>query len=56
MIELVWTAALKGTAVVAFAWMAAALLRSASADLRHRIWLAALAGRLPDVYGKGNQR
>ncbi len=46
MIELVWTAALKGTAVVAVAWIATLLLRRASADLRHRIWLAALAGWL----------
>lgn len=42
MTHLILTAALKGTIVLAAAWIATALLRSRSADLRHRIWLAAL--------------
>jgi TonB family protein len=36
--------ALRATVVLASAWIAASLLRYWSADLRHRIWLAALAG------------
>ena len=42
MTTLFLTAALKGTAVLGAAWIATALLRRRSADLRHRIWLAAL--------------
>jgi TonB family protein len=42
MTNLILTAALKGTMVLSAAWIAAALLREHSADLRHRIWLAAL--------------
>ena len=42
MINLVLTAALKGTVVLGAAWIATTLLRRRSADLRHRIWLAAL--------------
>jgi TonB family protein len=42
MTSLILTAALKGTVVLAAAWLATALLRRRSADLRHRIWLAAL--------------
>jgi TonB family protein len=39
---LIVTAALKGTIVLSAAWIATVLLRRRSADLRHRIWLAAL--------------
>jgi len=42
MTNLILTAALKGTFVLSAAWIATALLRERSADLRHRIWLAAL--------------
>ena len=42
MTNLILTAALKGTIVLGAAWIATALLRRRSADLRHRIWLAAL--------------
>jgi len=42
MTNLILTAALKGTIVLCAAWIATALLRHRSADLRHRIWLAAL--------------
>ncbi len=42
MTSLILTAALKGTIVLGAAWIATALLRQRSADLRHRIWLAAL--------------
>lgn len=42
MTTLILTAAFKGTAVLVTAWLATALLRRKSADLRHRIWLAAL--------------
>jgi TonB family protein len=42
MTTLILTAALKGTIVLGVAWIAAALLRRGPADLRHRIWLAAL--------------
>ena len=42
MTNLIVTAALKGTIVLGVAWIATALLRQRSADLRHRIWLAAL--------------
>ena len=42
MMHLILTAALKGTIVLGAAWIAAALLRRGSADLRHRIWLVAL--------------
>ena len=42
MTNIILTAALKGTVVLGFAWIATALLRRSSADLRHRIWLAAL--------------
>jgi TonB family protein len=42
MTNLILTAALKGTLVLSAAWIATALLRQRSADLRHRIWLAAL--------------
>lgn len=41
MTNLIITAALKGTIVLGAAWIAASLLRRSSADLRHRIWLAA---------------
>ena len=43
MTNIILTAALKGTIVLVSAWIATALLRRRSADLRHRIWLAALA-------------
>jgi len=42
MTNLILTAALKGTIVLGAAWIATLLLRQRSADLRHRIWLAAL--------------
>lgn len=42
MTSLILTAALKGTVVLGAAWIATALLRQRSADLRHRIWLAAI--------------
>ena len=42
MTNLILTAALKGTVVLGAAWIATVLLRQRSADLRHRIWLAAL--------------
>ena len=42
MTNLILTAALKGTIVLGAAWIATALLRQRSADLRHRIWLAAI--------------
>lgn len=42
MTNLILTAALKGTIVLGAAWIATALLRRRSADLRHRIWLAAI--------------
>jgi TonB family protein len=42
MTNLILTAALKGTVVLGAAWIATALLRQRSADLRHRIWLAAI--------------
>jgi TonB family protein len=42
MTTLMMTAALKGTVVLGAAWIATLLLRRSSADLRHRIWLAAL--------------
>ncbi len=42
MTSFILTAALKGTIVLGVAWIATALLRERSADLRHRIWLAAL--------------
>jgi TonB family protein len=42
MTSLILTAALKGTIILGAAWIATALLRRSSADLRHRIWLAAL--------------
>ena len=42
MTNLILTAAIKGTIVLCAAWIATALLRQRSADLRHRIWLAAL--------------
>ena len=41
MTSLIITAALKGTIVLGTAWIATSLLRRSSADLRHRIWLAA---------------
>ena len=44
MTNIILTAALKGTVVLAAAWIATALLRRGSADLRHRIWLVALVG------------
>jgi TonB family protein len=44
MTTLLFSAALKGTLLLAAAWAATALLRKSSADLRHRIWLAALCG------------
>ncbi len=43
MTNLILTAAWKGIVVLGVAWIATALLRRSSADLRHRIWLAALA-------------
>jgi TonB family protein len=42
MTNIILTAALKGTIVLVAAWIATALLRRRSADLRDRIWLAAL--------------
>jgi TonB family protein len=42
MTNIILTAAVKGTIVLGAAWIATALLRQRSADLRHRIWLAAL--------------
>jgi TonB family protein len=44
MIDLIWGGALRGTVLLAAAWLAAFLLRRDSADLRHRVWLAALIG------------
>lgn len=44
MIDLIWGAALRGTILLAAAWLVAFLLRRDSADLRHKIWLAALIG------------
>jgi TonB family protein len=44
MTQLLMDAALKGSVVLTVAWIATVLLRHASADLRHRIWLVALAG------------
>jgi TonB family protein len=40
--DLLVSSAFKGTIVLALAWIATAACRRASADLRHRIWLAAL--------------
>lgn len=42
MSHLIMNAALKGTIVLGAAWIATAILRRSSADLRHRIWLAAM--------------
>lgn len=42
MTDLLTNFAFKGTIVLAVAWIATTVLRRASADLRHRIWLAAL--------------
>jgi TonB family protein len=42
MTNLILTAAIKGTVMLGIAWLATFLLRRGSADLRHRIWLAAL--------------
>ncbi|MGH9648532.1 MAG: M56 family metallopeptidase [Bryobacteraceae bacterium] len=42
MTNIILAAALKGTFLLGIAWIATALLRQHSADLRHRIWLAAL--------------
>lgn len=42
MTALILAATVKGTVVLALAWAATGLLRKSSADLRHRIWLAAL--------------
>jgi TonB family protein len=44
MTSLILAAALKGTVLLMLAWAATALLRNFSADLRHRVWLAALCG------------
>jgi len=44
MTELILSAALKGTLVLAAAWLATRLLPRASADVRHKIWLASLVG------------
>ena len=44
MMPMVLDAALKGTVILAGAWISTQALRRASADLRHRIWLAGLAG------------
>jgi len=41
MTSLIIAAALKGIIVLGAAWIATSLLRRSSADLRHRIWLAA---------------
>jgi TonB family protein len=43
MTELLVTATWKAGVALLAAWLASALLRRSSADLRHRIWLAALA-------------
>jgi TonB family protein len=40
--DLLMNSAFKGAIVLALAWIATAVFRRASADLRHRIWLAAL--------------
>ncbi len=40
--DLLIDSSVRATAVLAAAWIAASFLRRASADLRHRIWLAAL--------------
>ena len=37
------SAAVKGTAILTFAFLLTLVLRKVSADVRHRIWLAALA-------------
>jgi bla regulator protein blaR1 len=42
MITLILSAALKGTLVLAAAWIASVAARKASSDLRHSIWLGAL--------------
>ena len=42
MTNIILSAALKGTIVLSAAWIATALLRQRSADLRHRIWVTAL--------------
>jgi len=44
MTELILSAALRGTFVLGAAWLATWLLRRASADVRHKIWLASLVG------------
>ena len=44
MMELLVAAALKGSLLLAAAWIATAMLRRSSADVRHRIWLGALLG------------
>ncbi len=44
MTSIIVVAAFKGTALLMLAWVVTALLRNWSADLRHRIWLAALCG------------
>ena len=41
MTSLIIAAALKGIVVLGAAWIATSLLRRNSADLRHRVWLAA---------------
>ncbi len=42
MTNIILTAAVKGTIVLAAAWIATILLRRKSADLRHRVWSAAM--------------
>ena len=44
MTALILSAALKGTVLLVVAWMATLLLRRSSADVRHRVWLAAICG------------
>ena len=44
MMALIFSAALKGTVLLALASVATLMLRRSSSDLRHRIWLAAICG------------
>ncbi|MBI3696152.1 MAG: M56 family metallopeptidase [Acidobacteria bacterium] len=44
--EIVWTASVKGTALLALAWMVSLAIRRASAAARHLLWSMALGGLL----------
>src|SRR6185295_16329088 len=44
MMNLLIDSALRSTVILAIAWIVTLALRRSSADLRHRIWLAALGG------------